>query len=179
VSPRLMLVLPYNRSAGEHFERRVQHLLPQQPLSEVRSLHTLGLRNYQRLIAKGVLPPFQGDPLSDGLMEPMVWRRLQQLAEAYTRQDILSQRKKWVEPALGFIDLVKSGLQTAAEVFEQLELPPQCQMFVELFDQFEDWRRQQRRITYADMLYDPVMAFVYQPEIAAQFGGHMQWILVD
>ena len=179
VSPRRMLVLMYNRSAREDFERKLQHLLPQQPLPEVRTFHSLGLRIYQRLIAQGVLPPFQGKPLSDGEMEPVVWRMLQQLADDDTRQDILSQRKKWVEPALGFIDLVKSGLQTPAEVFEQLELPPQCQMFVELFDQFEDWRRQQRRITYADMLYDPVMAFVYQPEIAAQFGGHMQWILVD
>merc|ERR1712000_66274 len=44
---------------------------------------------------------------------------------------------------------------------------------------FEDWRRQQRRISYADMIYDPVMAFVYQPDVAAHFGGHMQWILVD
>ncbi len=179
VSPRRVLVLMYNRSAREDFERKLHRLLPQQPLPEVRTFHSLGLRIYQRLIAQGVLPPFQGKPLSDGEMEPVVWRMLQQLADDDTRQDILSQRKKWVEPALGFIDLVKAGLQSPAEVFEQLELPPQCRMFVELFDQFEDWRRQQRRITYADMLYDPVMAFVYQPEIAAQFGGHMQWILVD
>ena len=179
VSPRRMLVLMYNRSAREDFERKLQRLLPQQPLPEVRTFHSLGLRIYQSLIAQGVLPPFQGKPLSDGEMEPVVWRMLQQLADDDTRQDILSQRKKWVEPALGFIDLVKAGLQSPAEVFEQLELPPQCRMFVDLFDQFEDWRRQQRRITYADMLYDPVMAFVYQPEIAAQFGGHMQWILVD
>ena len=179
VSPRRMLVLMYNRSAREDFERKLQHLLPDQALPEVRTFHSLGLRIYQRLIVQGVLPPFQGKPLSDGEAEPVVWRMLQQLADDDTRQDILSQRKKWVEPALGFIDLVKAGLQSPAEVFAALELPPQCRIFVELFDVFEDWRRQQRRISYADMLYDPVMAFVYQPEVAAQFGGHMQWILVD
>lgn len=179
LNPRRMLVLMYNRSAREDFERKLVQLLPRQPLPEVRTFHSLGLRIYQRLIAQGVLPPFQGKPLSDGEAEPVVWRLLQQLADDDTKQDILSQRKKWVEPALGFIDLVKAGLQSPAEVFEALELPAQCRIFVDLFDQFEDWRRQQRRISYADMLYDPVMAFVYQPEVAAQFGGHMQWILVD
>ena len=179
VSPRRMLVLMYNRAARVDFERKLGLLLPRQPLPEVRTFHSLGLRIYQRLIADGVLPPFQGKPLSDGEAEPVVWRFLQQLADDETRQDILSQRKKWVEPALGFIDLVKSGLASPTEVFESLELPPQCRIFVDLFDLFEDWRRQQRRISYADMIYDPVMAFVYQPEVAARFGGHMQWILVD
>lgn len=179
VSPRRMLVLMYNRSAREDFERKLSQRLPQQPVPEVRTFHALGLRIYQRLIAQGVLPAFQGKPLSDSEMEPVVWRLLQQLADDDTRQDILSQRKKWVEPALGFIDLVKSGLASPAEVFDELDLPPQCRLFIELFDRFEDWRRQQRRISYADMLYDPVLAFVYQPDVAARFGGHMQWILVD
>ena len=179
VSPRRLLVLMYNRAAREDFEAKLGRLLPRQALPEVRTFHSLGLRIYQRLIAQGVLPPFQGKPLSDGEMEPIVWRLLQQLADDDTRQEILSQRKKWVEPALAFIDLVKSGLQPPAEVFEALELPDSCKIFIDLFDLFEDWRRQQRRISYSDMLYDPVMAFIYQPEIAAQFGGHMQWILVD
>ena len=179
VSPRRLLVLMYNRAAREDFEAKLGRLLPRQALPEVRTFHSLGLRIYQRLIAQGVLPPFQGKPLSDGEMEPIVWRLLQQLADDDTRQEILSQRKKWVEPALAFIDLVKSGLQPPAEVFEALELPDSCKIFIDLFDLFEDWRRQQRRISYSDMLYDPVMAFIYQPEVAAQFGGHMQWILVD
>lgn len=177
--PRRLLVLMYNRSAREDFQHKLRRLLPAQRLPDIRTFHSLGLKIYQRLIADGVLPPFQGKPLSDGEAESVVWRLLQQLADDETRQDILSQRKKWVEPALGFIDLVKSGLQSPQEVFDGLELPSQCRIFVELFDRFEDWRRHQRRISYADMLYDPVMAFVYQPEVAARFGGHMQWILVD
>ncbi len=136
VSPRRMLVLMYNRAARVDFERKLGQLLAQQPLPEVRTFHSLGLRIYQRLISDGVLPPFQGKPLSDGEAEPVVWRFLQQLADDETRQDILSQRKKWVEPALGFIDLVKSGLASPTEVFESLELPPQCRIFIDLFDLF-------------------------------------------
>lgn len=176
---RRMLVLMYNKAAQVDFEGKLRRLLPAQPLPEVRTFHSLGLRIYQRLIQQGALPPFQGKPLSDGEMEPVVWRLLQQCADDDTRQEILSQRKKWVEPALAFIDLVKSGLLPAADVFETLDLPAACKIFVPLFDQFEQWRKQQGRITFSDMIYDPVMCFSQQPEVARQFGGHMHWILVD
>lgn len=176
---RRMLVLMYNKAAQLDFEGKLGRLLPGQSLPEVRTFHSLGLRIYQRLIQQGSLPAFQGKPLSDGEMEPIVWRLLQQCADEDTRQEILSQRKKWVEPALAFIDLVKSGLLPATDVFETLELPAACKIFIPVFEQFELWRKQQARISFSDMIYDPVCCFVRQPEVAQQFGGHMQWILVD
>lgn len=179
VSPRRILVLMYNRNAKLDFEEKLQRLLPNQRVPEVRTFHSLGLRIYQRLVQQQDLPPFQEKILSDGEAEPLVWRMLQQLADGPQKQDILAQRKKWVEPALGFIDLVKAGLDTPEQVFEQLELPASCKIFIQLFYQFEQWRKQQRRISYADMLYDPVCFFEKNPQAAAQFGGHMQWMLVD
>ncbi|WP_221794932.1 ATP-dependent helicase [Oceanobacter mangrovi] len=177
--PRRMLVLMYNKAAQLDFQRKLHGLLPDQSLPEVRTFHSLGLRIYKKLIEMGELPPFDGSLLSDSELDTVVWRMLQQLADDETRQDILSQRKKWVEPACGFIDLVKSGLSPAAEVFEALELPPECRIFIELFDQFEEWRKDQRRIGFADMIWDPVQLLVRRADLAAFFGGHMQWILVD
>ncbi|WP_199244051.1 ATP-dependent helicase [Bacterioplanes sanyensis] len=179
VSARRMLVLMYNKTAQQDFAQRLQQLLPQQALPEVRTFHALGLRLYQRLIQQGDLPAFDGKPLTSGEMEGVVWRLLQQLADDDTRQDILSQRKKWVEPALAFIDRVKASLDDPADVFEQLQLPSSCRLFIDTFHQFEQWRRQARRISFADMLYDPVMALHRNATLAAQFAGHMQWILVD
>lgn len=179
VSPRRILVLMYNRNAKLDFEQKLQDLLPNQILPEVRTFHSLGLRIYQRLVQQHDLPPFQEKILSDAEIEPLIWRMLQQLADGPQKQDILAQRKKWVEPALGFIDLVKSGLDSPEQVFEQLDLPASCKIFIQLFYQFEQWRKQQRRISYADMLYDPVCFFAKNPQVAAQFGGHMQWMLVD
>jgi DNA helicase-2/ATP-dependent DNA helicase PcrA len=176
---RRILVLMYNKAAQVEFQSKLKHVMPNQPIPDIRTFHSLGLRLYQKLIERGALPAFQGKPLSDGEMEPMVWRLLQQLADDETKQDILSQRKKWVEPALSFIDLVKSGFLPPADVFDSLDLPPQCRIFIELFYQFEDWRKQNRRISFADMIYDPVMCFRAHPEIADIFAGHMQWILVD
>lgn len=179
VPPRRMLVLMYNRSAKIDFEHKLQQLLPQQARPEIRTFHALGLRIYQRLIQQQVLSPFHEKILSDSEIELIVWRLLQQLADGPMRQDILSQRKKWVEPALAFIDLVKSGLHSPETVFKQQQFPENCQIFIPMFEHFERWRKQQQRISYADMLYDPVKALCADAQLAQQFGGHMQWILVD
>lgn len=179
VSSRRMLVLMYNKAAQQEFQQRLFRRLPDQAVPEVRTFHSLGLRIYHKLIELEQLPAFERKLLGDSEVEGQVWRLLQQLADGDTRQEILSQRKKWVEPAVGFIDLVKSGLAPPQAVYEELDLPPQCRMFIELFERFEDWRKQQRRIGFSDMLYDPVMHLRQNPEAARYFGGHMQWILVD
>lgn len=179
VLPRRMLVLMYNKSAQQDFQRKLNQHMPGQAVPEVRTFHSLGWRIYQRLIQDGVLPAYRDRLLSEAEMDTQIWRMLQQLADADVRQDVLSQRKKWVEPAIAFIDRVKSGLDSPLEVFEAMELPPECRLFVALFELFEQWRKQQSRISYADMIYDPVRCFIEKPEVASRFGGHMQWILVD
>ena len=178
-SPRRMLVLMYNKSAQQDFKHKLKACIPNRVLPEIRTFHSLGWRIYQRLIQEGVLPAYAERLLSDAEMDGQLWRLLQQLTEGEIRQDILSQRKKWVEPALMFIDRVKSGLESPADVFDAMELPSECRIFIELFDAFEAWRKQQRRISYADMIYDPVCCFRDQPDVAKRFGGHMQWVLVD
>lgn len=179
VSPRRMLVLMYNKSAQQDFQHKLKICIPGRLLPEIRTFHSLGWRIYQRLIEDGVLPAYDKKLLSDGEMDAQIWRLLQQLADADVRQDILSQRKKWVEPAMVFIDRVKSGLDTPEQVFGSMDMPSECRVFVELFDAFERWRKQQGRISYADMIYDPVRCFEEHPDVAARFGGHMQWMLVD
>ena len=64
-------------------------------------------------------------------------------------------------------------------MFEESELPQQCQIFIETFERFEQWRKDHNRITFSDMLYDPCRLFQQRPDIAEQFSGHMEWILVD
>ena len=132
-----MLVLMYNKAAQEDFLKRLTSLVSGQPLPQIRTFHSLGLKIYDRLINMGALPQWQGKVLSDGETENIVWRLLQEIADDDTRQDILSQRRKWVEPAMAFLDLVKSGLMPAADVLETLDYPPECRIFTELFYRFE------------------------------------------
>jgi len=192
-NPKRMLVLMYNKAAQSDFQIKLQQVISQPSqqtgmqhfgaLPDVRTFHALGFKIYHRLISQGYLPGIQQDLISAGEMDGVVWRLLQQVASSQgfeeTRQDILSQRKKWVEPAVAFIDLVKSDLLSPADMFEESELPHQCQIFIETFDRFEQWRKEHNRITFSDMLYDPCVLFKQRPEIAELFSGHMEWILVD
>lgn len=178
-NPRRLLVLMYNKAAQQDFSRRLQQLSPNLALPEVRTFHSLGYRLYQRLVQEGDLAPFQRTLLTDSQVEPLVWRWLRELADDDLAEDILNRKKKWVEPAMTFIELVKSGLDDPAEVFEQSGLPAQCALFVEVFERFEQWRKDQRRITFSDLLYDPVCCFEANPTIAQRYAGHMAEILVD
>ena len=178
-NPRRLLVLMYNKAAQQDFSRRLQQLSPNLALPEVRTFHSLGYRLYQRLVQEGDLTPFHRTLLTDAQVEPLVWRWLRELADEDLAEDILNRKKKWVEPAMTFIELVKSGLDDPAEVFEQSGLPAQCAIFVEVFERFEQWRKDQRKVTFSDLLYDPVCCFEANPAIAQRYAGHMAEILVD
>src|SRR5690554_5217794 len=76
VPPRRLLVLMYNRSAQQDFLHRLR-ARNKGPWPDVRTFHSLGLSIYRTLIQRGLLPAFQGDILSDGELEPRIWRWLQ------------------------------------------------------------------------------------------------------
>lgn len=180
VNPRRLLVLMYNKAAQQDFSRRLQQQNQSGlTLPEVRTFHSLGYRIYQRLVNDGDLPPFDRNLMSDAQVEPLVWRLLRELADDEQAEDILNRKKKWVEPALSYFELVKSNLASPEAVFEQSGLPAQCRIFIEAFERFESWRSDHRRVTFADLLYDPVRCLSGDPNLAARFAGHMEEILVD
>lgn len=179
VAARRMLVLMYNKSAQISFSETLKRVAAGQALPQVRTFHSLAFRIYQRLINQGYLPGFQEKILSDGEMEGQLWRILQQLLTGDEQRELLDNRKKWLEPALSFVDQVKAGLEPAQLVFEQGHWPDKCACFVPMFEAFEVWRKNQQRIAFADMLYDVAHFFSKRPDIAAQFAEHMDWILVD
>lgn len=179
VPPRRLLVLMYNRSAQQDFLQRLR-ARNKGPLPDVRTFHSLGLSIYRTLIQRGLLPAFQGDILGDGELEPRIWRWLQELASTGEQaQDILNNKRKWVEPTLTFFERVKAGLEPPAVVFQQLGMPGNAQLLVKTFDRLEKWRKAQQRITFADMLYDPVALFSQRSDVAAQFANHLDHIVVD
>lgn len=58
VSPKRMLVLMFNRSAKDDFQRRLASMAPAgQPLPDVRTFHSLGHRLTQSLCRWGRSPP--------------------------------------------------------------------------------------------------------------------------
>lgn len=179
VPARRMLVLMYNKSAQISFSETLKRVAGAQALPQVRTFHSLAFRIYQRLIAQGYLPTFQEKILSDGETEGQLWRILQQLLSGDEQRELMDNRKKWLEPALSFVDQVKATLEPAQLIFEKGHWPDKCACFVPMFEAFEEWRKSQQRIAFADMLYDVAHFFSKRPDIAAQFAEHMDWILVD
>jgi DNA helicase-2/ATP-dependent DNA helicase PcrA len=184
--PRRILILMYNKAAQLDFQRKLTTLIQPSHVSdsftdvpEVRTFHSLGLKIYHQLIRTHQLPSFKQDLLTDGEIESTVWRLLQACAPPDTAKDILDQKSKWVEPAVNYIDLVKSTLRPPEEVFESIGLPKLCDFFPKVFRKFEAWRKEQGRISFSDMLYDPCKYFEAHPEAIRPFASHMQQIIVD
>lgn len=181
VPARRILVLMYNKSAQLDFQRRLvlQSSLTESQLPNVRTFHSLGYKLCERLVEQGHMPRFKRELLKDREIEQALWRILRSIADPTLAEDILARKKKWVEPLVAFIEQVKSTLESPSLVFERSGLPKSCELFIEAFDHFEDWRAQSQQLTFNDLLYEPAIRFQREPTIAKHFSAHMDEIIVD
>jgi DNA helicase-2/ATP-dependent DNA helicase PcrA len=181
INPKRMLVIMYNKSAQLDFTQKLNKIMAPRSgrLPQVRTFHSLALKIYQGLVADNLLPAFEADLISGIEQEKILFRLMQQCANKDTAQEILNDKKKWLDPMVSFIEVVKSSLDPVALVFKDQSLPSSCKFFIKVFEEFENWRIQSRRITYSDMLYDPCMLFSRRPDLAQKYSNHMDWVLVD
>ncbi len=179
--PDRMLVLMFNRSARVDFERKLQEVCAQSGLAlpEVRTYHAMGLRLYKRFVREGYLPGFSDKILTEQEIAYQAWMLTRRLAPEDLADEIRRNKKEFVETATGFIDRVKTGLAPAEVVFEELEYSNKHRYLVDLFHSFEQWRKGRSQISYADMLYEPVMAIHQNPPLQRLVGNKMDLILVD
>ncbi|TVP56228.1 MAG: ATP-dependent helicase [Halomonadaceae bacterium] len=179
--PRRMLILMFNRSARVDFQRKLAEITRQDrlPLPEVRTYHAMGLRLYQRFVRDGYLPAYQGEVLGEQEINYQVWMLTLQLAPEELQDEIKRNKKEFVASAANFVDRVKTTLDSPEIVFEALGFDPQYRYLLTLFERFEQWRKQQRRITFADMLYEPVMAIHQHPSLKTLVADKMDMVLVD
>ena len=180
IDGRRLLVLMFNRAAQQDFSRKLNEILPrEQRRPEVRTFHAMGYRLYQRFIQEGFLPPFQKNILSDKETQYHIWRMANRIVEPSALTELKRNKKEHIELAMQFFDTVKAQLQSPDIVFEALALESKFRYFLILFDEFECWRKQQSRISYADMLYDTVHAILANPRLEALVSNKMDVVLVD
>ena len=179
--PNRMLVLMFNRSARVDFERKLQEVTRNLGLAtpEIRTYHAMGLRLYKRFVREGFLPGFSDRILTDQEISYQAWQLTRRLAPEDLADEIRRNKKDFVETAVNFIDLVKTTLSPADIVFEELGYSDKHRYLIDLFHSFEQWRKSQSRISYADMLYEPVMAIHQNPPLQRLVGNKMDLILVD
>lgn len=179
--PQRLLVLMFNRSARLDFERKLRDITRDTGLAlpEIRTYHAMGLRLYKRFIHDGYLPPFSEAILSEQEIGFQAWRLTRELAPAELGDEIRRNKKDYVETAVNFIDLVKTTLSPVDVVFEELGYADKHRYLIELFHSFEQWRKGQARISYADMLYEPVLAIHQNPRLQKLVANKMDLLLVD
>ena len=186
VSGKRILILMFNRSAREDFQKKLSYVLSQTKeqthhgvTPEVRTFHAMAYRLYKRFIQEGYLPPFHSQILSEKEQDFQLWRLLNQLLSGEQLQDLKRYKKDHIEISRRFIETVKSGLLSPQLVYEGLDLEPKFNYLVELFDRFESWRKQEARISYSDMLYDTVLAIQKFPQLQSLVANKMDILLVD
>ncbi|MCM0613574.1 ATP-dependent helicase [Marinobacter sediminum] len=179
--PDRMLVLMFNRSARVDFERKLHEVCSESGLAlpEIRTYHAMGLRLYKRFVREGYLPGFSDKILTEQEISFQAWQLTRRLAPEDLADEVRRNKKDFVETATGFIDLVKTTLSPAEIIFEELGYADKHRYLIDLFHSFEQWRKSQSRISYADMLYEPVMAIHQNQRLQRLVGNKMDLILVD
>jgi len=179
--PGRILVLMFNRSARVDFERKLRAVCGQSGLvlPEIRTYHAMGFRLYKRFVREGYLPAVSDKILTDQEISFQAWQLTRQLAPEDLADEVRRNKKDFVETATGFIDRVKTTLSPVEIVFEELGYTDKHRYLINLFHSFERWRKSLARISYADMLYEPVMAIHQNPALQRLVGNKMDLILVD
>lgn len=179
VAAEKILVLMYNRSAREDFQRRLGLLLEGGPTPAVHTFHSLGYRLYQRMTANRHIAPADLTPLPQSRVQLQIWKAIKQCAPSYELQEIRARKQSKIEAAEFFIDYTKTILTGDLSAHQALKLGSEYMYFLKVFRTFEDWRRSQNAVTYADLIYDPAILLSLEPDIAEQYGSFYEEILVD
>lgn len=181
LDPRRTLVLMFNRAARHDFEHKLDRLSAGRypHLPEIRTYHAMGLRLYRRLIERGDLPAFEGDVLSDPEIHWQLWRSIQQSAPSSRASELKAQKTELIELAATLLDRHKSTLKPLEHLCEDIGLRRDLHFLTEAVNVFEQWRRAQRRISYADMLHEPVRALERNPALLPWIANRVDMILVD
>lgn len=179
--PNRMLVLMFNRSARDDFLKKLQTVARDTGLGlpEIRTYHAMGFRLYKRFVREGYLPDFVDEILSDQEINFQVWLLTRQLAPESLQDEIKRSKKDYVETASHFIDMVKTTLSPVEIVWEQMGYGAKHRYLIDLFHGFEQWRKRNARISYADMLYEPVMAIHQNPPLQRLVANKMDLVMVD
>ena len=179
VDARRIMVMMFNKSAQLDFSKKLKQTSQHPRLPEVRTYHSTGLRLLRTLESWHARVPYNKQPLSDKMIELKIRERILALAPGSIKERMRSDAARYIEAATGFIEAVKSNLTTPEDGFEHSGLPSEYRFFIQIFHDFEQWRHEQRSITFTDMLYDPMCLVKQQPELIQGIENKIDYIIVD
>jgi DNA helicase-2/ATP-dependent DNA helicase PcrA len=178
-SANLVMVLMFNKSARDSFVQSMQNRLSSSAgqLPEVRTFHSLGMRLIKSFTKRGALPAY--NLVTEAYVQEKLARqvanevyRLEQGSDGWLAGDE-------IEEFLAFIDRVKSTITGAAQVFKKLGLSSRYSYFIGAYELFEKARKQRKIRFYADLIHEPLMAMLVDPELASWVTDRVDHIIVD
>ena len=179
VSPKRMLVLMFNRSAKDDFQRRLASMAPAgQPLPDVRTFHSLGHRLTQSLCRWGALAPRRLLSAEWQMERLLRQASLNVLAGQVDRRDAALEGDR-LEALAHFCGLVKAEMLPAATLYERLNYEPDTDYFPTAFEEAERLLHAEGVMTYADLLYRPLQALEADATLRKRVEGFLDHVIVD
>ncbi|MCA1772273.1 MAG: ATP-dependent helicase [Halomonas sp.] len=179
VPPKRILVLMFNRSAREDFQRRLASMAPPgQALPDVRTFHSLGHRLTQSLCRWGVLAPRQLLSAEWQLERLLRQASLNVLSDAVERRDTALEGDR-LETLAHFCGLVKAEMLAPETLFERLNYDPDTDYFPAAFNEAERLLRSEGVMTYADLLYRPLQALEADSALRSRVEGFLDHVIID
>ncbi len=179
VAPKRMLVLMFNRSAKEDFQRRLATMAPDgQPLPDVRTFHSLGHRLTQSLCRWGALAPRRLLSAEWQMERLLRQASLNVLADQMERRDAALEGDR-LEALAHFCGLVKAAMLSAETLYERLQFEPDTDYFPAAFAEAERLLEAEGVMSYADLLYRPVQALEADDALRQRVEGFLDHVIVD
>ena len=179
VLPDRIMVLMFNKSARDSFVESMEKRLPayEGGLPEVRTFHSLGLRLVNSFCRRNALAAY--NLVTEAYIQEKLARQV--ASEIYREEH---ENEGWitgeeVEEFLTFIDLVKSTVTGAAQVFSSSALSSRYRYFIRAYELFEKARKEQRIRFYADLIHEPLMAMLDDSELYGWVSNRVDHIIVD
>ena len=178
VSPKRMLVLMFNRSAKDDFQRRLASMASAgQPLPDVRTFHSLGHRLTQSLCRWGALAPRRLLSAEWQMERLLRQASLNVLAGQVDRRDAALEGDR-LEALAHFCGLVKAEMLPAAALYERLNYEPDTDYFPTAFEEAERLLHAEGVMTYADLLYRPLQALEADATLRKRVEGFLDHVIV-
>lgn len=161
--PRRILVLMFNASASKEFSEKLSRRAGEEgitSLPEVRTFHAMALKLCRHLENKNIIKRDRLETkdwvlssIADNVVSPFIKKN--------------KAKKEVQEQFYQYIDLVKSDIQTPVEKLKEIpditgsEMPS---YFAEAYDKFEEVRKDRGLRFFSDLVRDPVMSILENPD---------------
>lgn len=178
--PSGIVVLMFNKKASEEFSTKLTekagydfHRLP-----DVKTYHAIGYAICEYLERRGHMEKAKLE-VSDKILEFMSSDIIKKIVGFECFKELQNKNSKIVEVFISYVDMIKSQLLPAKEVFENMELSDDLAFFPRAFDAFEKERKSRKIRFFSDLLYDPVVLIKSDKKLLDLLSNKKDYIIVD